>query len=71
MVALKRRGTFGATNADWTIAHVKDLPGDEGTLPRLQLSYGSATGREFRPERLDRSDLTIAGIVVCHADEVS
>jgi hypothetical protein len=71
LVVLKARGTFGATGANWTIAHVKELTGDEGTPSRIQLSYGSATGREFRPERLDRSELTLAARVVCHADEVS
>lgn len=71
LVALRPRGTFGATGANWTIAHVKELAGDEGTPPRLQVSYGSATGREFRPERLDRSEVTLAAAVVCHADEVS
>ena len=38
---------------------------------RLQVSYGSATGKEFRPERLDRSELTLAATIVCHADEAS
>lgn len=68
-VVLKARGKFSATNADWTIAHVKELPGDEGTLSRLQVSYGSATGSEFRPERGNRADLTLAATIVCHADE--
>lgn len=70
LIVLRARGTFGATGANWTIAHVKELPGDENAASRLQLSYGSATGREFRPERLDRSELTLAATVVCHADEV-
>jgi hypothetical protein len=70
-VVLRARGTFGATGANWTIAHVKELPGDDGTPPRLQVSYGSAAGKEFRPERLDRSEVLLAAAVVCHADEVS
>lgn len=70
LVVLRKRGKFGATNSDWTIAHVKQLVGDEGVSSRLQVSYGSATGKEFRPERLDRAELTLAATVVRHADEV-
>lgn len=69
LVVLRARGRFLATGADWTIAHVKELPGDESTPPRLQVSYGSATGKEFRPERLDRSELSLVATVLCHADE--
>jgi hypothetical protein len=69
LVVLRARGKFGATCANWTIAHVKELPGDEGAPSRLQVSYGSATGKEFRPERLDRAELTLAATIVCHADE--
>ena len=71
LVVLRARGRFGATEANWTIAHVKELPGDEGAPSRLQVSYGSATGREFRPERLDRAELTLAATIVCHADEAT
>jgi hypothetical protein len=71
LVVLRTRGRFGATGANWTIAHVKELPGDDTTPSRLQLSYGSATGKEFRPERLDRSELTLVATVVCHADDPS
>jgi ATP-dependent helicase YprA (DUF1998 family) len=71
LVVLRARGRFGATDANWTIAHVKELPGDEGAPSRLQVSYGSATGREFRPERLDRAELTLAATIVCHADEAT
>lgn len=69
LVVLRARGKFLATGADWTIAHVKELPGDDSTPSRLQVSYGSATGKEFRPERLDRGELSLAARVVCHADE--
>jgi ATP-dependent helicase YprA (DUF1998 family) len=69
VVVLRGRGKFGATGANWTIAHIKELPGDEGAPSRLQVSYGSATGKEFRPERLDRAELTLAATIVCHADE--
>ena len=69
LVVLRARGKFGATSADWTIAHVKALPDDEGALSRLQVSYGSARGKEFRPERLDRAELTLAAAIVCHAGE--
>lgn len=69
MIVLRSRGRFGATGADWTIAHIRELPGD-GAPTRLQISYGSATGKEFRPERLDRDELMLAATVVCHADEV-
>jgi hypothetical protein len=69
LIVLRARGRFGATNSEWTIAHAKELPGDEGALPRLQVSYGSATGKEFRPERLDRGELTLAATIVCHAVE--
>lgn len=71
LVVLRARGKFGATGANWTIAHVKELPGNEGAPSRLQVSYGSATGKEFRPERLDRVELTLAATIVCHADETS
>jgi hypothetical protein len=71
VVVLRARGKFSATGANWTIAHVKELPGDEGAPSRLQVSYGSATGKEFRPERLDRAELTLAATIVCHADEAS
>jgi hypothetical protein len=71
LVVLRTRGKFGSTGADWTIAHVKELPGNEGSPSRLQVSYGSATGKEFRPERLDRDELTLAAAVLCHAHEVS
>ena len=71
LIVLRARGKFGATGSDWTIAHVKELPGDESIPPRLQVSYGSATGKEFRPERLDRAELTLAATIVCHADEAS
>ncbi len=69
VVILRSRGKFGVTQTDWTIAHAKDLPGDENSPPRLQISYGSATGKEFRPERIDRGMLTPAATIVCHADE--
>ena len=69
-VVIRPRGKLGATNADWTIAHVKELPGGEDTPTRLQLSYGSATGKEFRPERLERTELTLAATILCHAGEV-
>jgi hypothetical protein len=71
LVVLRARGKFGSTGSDWTIAHVKELPGDEGAPSRLQVSYGSATGKEFRPERLDRAELTLAATIVCHAVEAS
>jgi Lhr-like helicase len=71
VIVLRGRGRFGATGADWTICHLKELPGTDDTPPRFQVSYGSATGKEFRPERLDRTDLTLTGTIVCHADEAS
>lgn len=71
LIAVRARGRFGATGSDWTIAHVKELQGDEGAPSRLQVSYGSATGKEFRPERLDRAELTLAATIICHADEAS
>jgi len=69
LVILRARGKFGATGADWTIAHVKDLPNGGSGPSRIQVSYGSATGREFRPERLEREEVTLAATVVCHADQ--
>lgn len=69
VVVLRVRGTFGATRANWTIAHVKELPGDDTTPPRLQVSYGSATGKEFRVERIERGELVLAATIVSHADE--
>lgn len=71
VVVLRARGKFGATGANWTIAHVKELPGDDATPTRLQVSYGSATGKEYRPERIDRTELTLAAAVVSHADEAT
>ncbi|WP_141593605.1 DEAD/DEAH box helicase [Myxococcus sp. AB056] len=69
IVVLRPRGKFGATGSEWTVAHVKALLGDEGAPSRLQVSYGSATGREYRPERLERTEVTLAAAIVCHADE--
>jgi hypothetical protein len=71
VIILRSRGKFSVTQMDWTIAHVKDLPGDDNSPPRLQISYGSATGKEFRSERIDRGVLTPAATIVCHADEDS
>ena len=71
LVILRARGKFGATNSGWTIAHVKELPGDEGAPSRLQVSYGGATGKEFRPERLERAELSLAATILCHAEEAS
>jgi hypothetical protein len=71
MVVLRTRGRFSATGADWTIAHVKELGNTDSGPARVQLSYGSATGKEFRPERLERDEITIAATVVCHTDEAS
>jgi ATP-dependent helicase YprA (DUF1998 family) len=71
LIVLRARGKFGATGADWTIAHVKELLAEEGAPPRLQVSYGSATGKEFRPERIESSELVLAATVVCHADEAT
>lgn len=71
VIVLRARGKFGATGANWTIAHVKELTSDDGAPSRLQISYGSATGKEFRPERLDRPELTLAATIVCHADEAT
>jgi hypothetical protein len=68
IVVLRARGNFGATSADWTIAHVKELSSEDAPA-RLQVSYGSATGREFRPERIAREELTLAATIVCHAEE--
>jgi hypothetical protein len=69
VILLRPRGRFGATGADWTIAHVKQLPGDDSSAAKLQVSYGSATGKEFRPERIEATELTLLATVVCHADE--
>lgn len=71
LIILRRRGKFVATDLDWTIGHVKELPNDGATPSRFQISYGSATGREFRPERLDRDELTLAATIICHASEAS
>jgi hypothetical protein len=71
LIVLRSRGKFGATGAEWTIAHVRELPGDEETGSRVQLSYGSATGKEYRPERLRRAEVQIVAAVVCHADEAT
>jgi hypothetical protein len=70
-VILRTRGKFRVTGAEWTIGHVKELQGDENTQDRFQISYGSATGREFRPERIEKAELKIAAIVVCHAEEAA
>jgi hypothetical protein len=71
VVVLRPRSRFGATGSNWTIAHVREIPADATNPPRLQLSYGSATGKEFRPERPDASELTLVATVVCHADDAS
>lgn len=70
VIVLRARGKFVPTASDWTIAHIKELAGEE-VQPRLQLSYGSATGREFRPERVESGHVTLAATVVCHAEEAS
>jgi hypothetical protein len=71
LIVLRARGKFGATSSDWTIAHVKELLGDDGAAGRVQVSYGSATAREFRPERFDRDEVVLAATIVCHADEAT
>jgi hypothetical protein len=71
LIVLRARGKFGSTGSEWTIAHVKEVANAGDAPPRLQVSYGSATGKEFRPERLDRTELTLAATVVCHAEEAS
>lgn len=58
---LRGSGTFQATRERWTVARVKFL--DEART-RLQLSYGGATGKQFRPERADASEVTLTGRVV-------
>ena len=67
VVLLRRKGSFQATGERWTAAKVKYL--DE-THERLQVSYGGATGRQFRPERLDSSDIMLSWRVVCMGMEV-
>jgi Lhr-like helicase len=71
LFVLRVRGKFGATGADWTIAHVRELQRDESTPSRLQVSYGSATGKEFRPERIDFADLKLVATIICHAEETT
>ena len=68
-IVLRLQGTFGATGRDWTIAHVKELPGADEEPTRFQVSYGSATEKKFRPERLHKSEALIVATIVCHADE--
>jgi len=68
-IALRSQGTFGATAADWTIAHAKELSSTDEEPTRLQVSYGSATDKKFRPERLNRSETLLVATVVCHAEE--
>ncbi len=70
IVVLRSRGHFAPTAADWTIAHAKTVAAD-GVPERTQLSYGSATGREFRPERLGRADVTLVATVLSHATQAS
>lgn len=69
VVILRTRGKFAPTAADWTIAHVKALAGEEEQT-RVQLSY-CATGRECRPERLESTEVSLIATVVCHANEAS
>jgi len=69
LVVLRTRGKFGATSADWTIAHVKQMPVDEDSAPKLQVSYGSATGKEFRPERIECTEISLIATILSHADE--
>jgi hypothetical protein len=70
LVVTRKRAKFAPTASDWTIARVKALPGDENG-GRFQLSYGSATGRDYRPERIGSSDVTLTATIVCHAAEAS
>lgn len=67
VVLLRRKGTFQATGERWTVARVKYL---NDARARLQVSYGGATGRQFRPERLDAADVMTIGRVVCAGEEV-
>jgi hypothetical protein len=41
--------------------------GDGGE--RFQLSYGAATGKAFRPERVGAGEVTLAAVVMCQAVE--
>jgi hypothetical protein len=66
VVLLRRNGTFHATNERWTIARTKFL---DDARTRLQLSYGGATGRQFRPERIVANEIALAARVVCVAEE--
>jgi hypothetical protein len=66
VVLLRRNGTFQATGERWTIARIKFL---DDAHTRLQLSYGAATGRLFRPERLDAIEVAFSARIVCLADE--
>ncbi|MBM0107121.1 DUF1998 domain-containing protein [Steroidobacter sp. S1-65] len=68
VIVLRSRGKFNATGAEWTIAHIKELS-TEDSGKRLQISYGSAVDKKFRPERLDQAELTLAATIVCHAVE--
>lgn len=70
IVVLRAKGKFAATQADWTIAHVKILESGGGAA-RLQLAYGSATGKGFRPERIEKAEVVLAATVICHADQAA
>lgn len=66
VVAQRARGSFAATGEAWTIARVKFL--DEAKT-KLQLSYGKAQGKEFRPERCEAAEVQLVATVLCHAAE--
>ncbi len=66
IVLLRRNGVFQATREAWTIARVKFL--DEART-RLQVSYGPATGRQCRPEKVGSSEVAFAASVFCAAEE--
>jgi hypothetical protein len=37
---------------------------------RLQLTYGAATGKQFRPERIESSDVSFRALVLEVVEEV-
>jgi ATP-dependent helicase YprA (DUF1998 family) len=65
LVVLRPRGKFRATGDSWTVARVRRL---EDGASRVQLTYGRKEA-EFRPERLEAAEITLAAAVIAIVEE--
>jgi ATP-dependent helicase YprA (DUF1998 family) len=61
-IVARTSGTFKATGERWTVANVVRQEAAANSVGKI--SYGSATGERFRPERVPWDDLRVLGIVI-------